>query len=389
MKKIIISLIAGISIVSAAQAATLSSQNANTFQMNETRTLWPVTITASANGEITAQNGINLFMEDDVKMLWDDAQELTATGTAVGNERMGGTVTPAYQNNYKIVHIPVSADFLAGESVTINGLRLRAYRYSFSARYLQMDTTGDLSADVHDVNGVEVQNTYATDFTPPYPPADVSATLSSDSKKVTLNWINPPDYDLIGCSVDRTRIRNGITQQVTLMDSKTDAAYTDTDIQDGDTVTYSVFCGDGANFSDKTEKTVEVKSAPLPPAEQPSGDTSGQSAGQQSDELSRLTDLYSYYKIRYQIKCFPSGIPAAESSSVCLWARIDLAYAQEKLNKSDVNVSLSGRDIELMALRVRYPEARYRDNCVNAQNPANYCSALSKSLDRTHYFIEK
>ncbi len=380
MKKVIIAFILVFGYAGTAFAATIFSENVDTFQMNETRTLLPVTVTAATAGEITAQNGINIFMETEAQMLWDNVTTLTATGTAVTNGRVNANIKPVYKDGYKTMYIPVTADFGANESVTITGMRLRAYHMSFSARYLQMDINGDGVSDAQNVNKIEVQGTYATDATAPYPPTDFSAVLSSDSTKVTLGWVNPPDYDLVGCSVDRTRVRNGNTQQVSLVDNKIDNTYIDTDIQTGDTVTYSVYCTDLRNFSDKVGEMIEVKAATTgqpaqPPAQQP------------TDELSQLSNLFSYYKVRYSIKCMPSGVPALKNDSACLWARIDMVYAQEMLSRNEVSTTISAYDKDLMTKRVQYPEARYQTNCVDVATPASYCPALEKALQRVYYFI--
>jgi hypothetical protein len=85
----------------------------------------------------------------------------------------------------------------------------------------------------------------------------------------------------------------------------------------------------------------------------------------------------------------PSGVAVAENNSACLWARIDLIYAQEKTGEEKVpGLALTERDLELMASRRKWPEMRYEDNCVSADEPAAYCSALGKALDRVSFFLD-
>jgi hypothetical protein len=85
----------------------------------------------------------------------------------------------------------------------------------------------------------------------------------------------------------------------------------------------------------------------------------------------------------------PSGVAVAENNSACLWARIDLVYAQQITGEELVaGVALTDRDLELMALRRQWPEARYEENCTLADTPASYCSALGKALDRISYFLD-
>ena len=209
MKKLISIIILSLLIIPTAFAATLGSQQTNTFEMNQTRDLYPITITAAADGEITSAKGIGIFMDPEAQMLWDNVKTLTLSGTAVTNGRVSATATPVYKNGYKTLYIPVLSDFKSGESLTILGATLRAYHTSFSERYLQLDINGDGISDARDVNKIEVQITYQTDFTAPYPPTDFSATLSSDLKQIAVKWTNSPDFDLNGCSMDRTRIRSG------------------------------------------------------------------------------------------------------------------------------------------------------------------------------------
>lgn len=85
----------------------------------------------------------------------------------------------------------------------------------------------------------------------------------------------------------------------------------------------------------------------------------------------------------------PSGVPAAVNDSACLWARIDLVYTQNTLSEEDVDTELTDWDLELMEKRLKYSEARYVDNCEEAEEPASYCSALGKALNRVHYFIDE
>jgi len=380
MKKIISIVIFCLMFIPLAQAATLFSQNYNSFYQNEVRDIWPITVTAESDGEITALNGINLLIDSsEIQMLWDAVPTLTATGTAVDHQKIAASPTVQYLNSYSVLHIPVLADFTAGESVTFGGVRLRSYHYSFGTRYIGLDITGDYKAEVYDANKMEVTGNALTDQTPPYAPTNFTATLSADLKSITLNWVRPPDYDLIYMILDRKLTRNGITNESNVFDNMNPATYVDTNIQVGDVITYKLYASDSKNYSDKVEQTVEVKAVTPPttppPAVEPPPAT-------EKTELDQLKSLYSYYKVRYAIKCRDI------SSSACLWAKIDLVYTQDLIGKSDIKATLSARDLYLIKLRIQWPEGRYQTNCVEAETPDKTCPALEKSLKRAHYFID-
>jgi hypothetical protein len=384
MKKVIIAFIFVLGYAGAVSAATIGSDDGTTFNKRETKVLPAINIAAETNSDITAEHGIRLFMNWERQVLWDAVDTLSLSGSAVTNGKIPASVKPVYEDNYRTLYIPVTADFASGESVKISGVGLRVYDEWFLTEYIQLDINDDGISDATDINRIQVNDFYATDVTAPYPVTNFKAVLSGDLKSVSLSWQNPPDYDLLGCSLDRTRVRNSLSQQTSLVTDSYTTGYTDTDIQTGDTLTYSVFCSDGRNFSDKVEQVVEVKAATTgQPATQPTEETSGQP----TDEITQLSNLFNYYKIRYSIKCMPSGVPALQNDSACLWARIDMVYAQEKLSRNEVNTTISDYDKQLMSKRVQYSEARYQTNCVGVSTPASYCPALEKALDRIYYFI--
>ena len=164
--------------------------------------------------------------------------------------------------------------------------------------------------------------------------------------------------------------------------------YIDEDIQVGDSIDYKIYAKDKRNDGEYFTLTVNV--TPIgEETEEPAEEPAEEPVVEPTDELDQLASLLNYYKVRYNIKCMRNGIPALQNDSACLWARIDLVYAQEKLGKSDIDTSITDYDITLMSNRLKYPEQRYQTNCVESETPADYCSALGKAIDRIHYFIEK
>ena len=389
MKKFLSIVVLLILLAPVTQAATLFSDQYNTFYQNESKGLWPITVTAEADGEITAKNGINLLVDaKNLKMMWDAVPELTASGTAITQGKVASKPKPEFLNDYAVLNIPVLADFAKGESVTFTGIRMRAYKYAFTRNFIQLDITGDQLADATDVNIITVSEITVLDRTPPYPPTQFSATLSPDLKSISLSWSRSVDFDVFGMNLDRKRVRAGHVQEINLLSKASMSEYVDTDIQLGDIITYSLSGDDNANLGEVVTRTIEVKApAPETPVPPPSTETPP-SEVQPADEseTSLLTRLYSYYKIREEIKC-REGVDPGDSA--CLWAKIDVVYTQEFLNRFDVNIALSARDLELMALRIVWPEKRYQAKCVEATVPDASCPALEKSIKRAHYFIDQ
>jgi hypothetical protein len=169
-------------------------------------------------------------------------------------------------------------------------------------------------------------------------------------------------------------------------------SYVDTDIQVGDILTYKLYSTDNANFSDALVQTVEVKAkmvqpeVPTPPVSPVDQPTPPVQTDAQADEVKKLNSLYGYYKVRQSIKCREGVAPG---DSACLWAKIDLVYAQALLARSDVKIELTARDLGFISTRIVWPEKRYQAECVEAPVADSSCPALQKSIKRAHFFIDQ
>ncbi|MBU0577428.1 hypothetical protein KJ742_06845 [Patescibacteria group bacterium] len=395
MKKFVITLFCTLLIIPTAFAASIVSDYSSTIPQNYYETLAPATITADAEGEITAEYGINILIDVDKYILWNVVDFITASGTAVSEGRVDAEIIPEYLEGYKVLHIPVNSDFAEGEFVTLNGLQLRTYDREISSRFLGLDIDGDFTADVIDINSYKVNTSIRTDNIPPYPIENVEYVINGNLTEIEITWDNPPDYDVTSNYIYRTVTRNGSTGLLeTLYENMLMESVTDEDVQEGDEIFYEIYVKDSRNLSEAYELNVTIEE-PIVDGEEVSGPGQSPAPSEEesaeeplSDEFEALNSLYNYYKVRYSIKCMPSGVPASANDSACLWARIDVLYAQEMLDYDDVDASLSDWDLELMAKRLKYPEARYEDNCEVADEPASYCSALGKALERVHYFID-
>jgi len=389
MKKILLGIVLLVLLAPLAQAATLYSQSGNVFHYNEANGITPIDVGSDKVGEITKANGIRILIGSEHRLLWDRVDQVTVTGKAVSQGYMAETVVPEYSTDYKAVYFPVLKDWPADISANISGLRFRAYTTNVGPHdFLGLDTTGDSVADVYDSYEYSVIGTGGwLDRTAPYPPTDIKSTISLNPAKVALSWKRPPDYDWTGTRVYKTVTHGGlkVVNQDMILDRTTDEAYEDTKVQAGDEVFYEFFSVDASNnLSESVDVVLRLAEQVTPePITPPAPETPTEP--QVSSELSQLTQLFGYYKVRQAIKC-REGVNSGDSG--CLWARIDLIYAQKLLGRSDVSISLTARDLELIALRIVWPESRYQTKCVEATTPDKSCPALEKSIKRAHYFID-
>ncbi|MBU1018136.1 hypothetical protein KKA33_03870 [Patescibacteria group bacterium] len=385
MKKTLISLGIIFFLPANAFAATMLSETMNQLALNQVRTLAPMNITAEADGEITAEHGMNIIIDENNRVLWDAVSLMTATGTAVDNGKIAAEIVPIYDDSYRVLTIPVLADFAAGENVRLVGAKMRAYDRAFGSRFLNLDLNGDLAYETTDLNAYKVTDTdTVTDQTPPYQVQHLTTTLAENLKSITFTWKNPPDWDFVGTTMERVRIRGTQTQDIAVFEKRTFTEYTDTDIQEGDHLTYKIFTHDKRNRSEPVvyEVVVETPAPEEPAEEEPAEEPSIDEHDLTPAEIDSLHYFYTYYKVRQAIKCI-------RDDSQCLWAKINLVYTQEVLGLSEVDVSLSDRDVYLIGIRIKWPEQRFQEKCVEADTPDKTCTALGKSLTRAHYFLER
>lgn len=386
MKRNLIIFISFLLFAPSVMAATIVSEFQTVVDKNETQEMAPVLITSTSDGDITAKSGIRILLVPAEKVLWGDAT-LSITGKAIDNGKVNLNVKPEYSADRKSVFFPVMKDFVAGEWLSIQGLMLRGYDESFNDQTLGLDLNGDFKADVSDINIYRVGNDAKTDLTPPFPVQNAKYTKNANGS-ITLTWNQPPDYDYEGTIIDRTRVKDGSSQIATVYSDYT-TGFTDTSDYTGVTsLSYKLIAKDtGGNQSDPLILTVDL-TAPTKPTV-PTAPTTPTTPTTPATEVQELNKLLSYYNVRYSIKCMPSGVAVAQNDSGCLWARIDLVYAQTITKTVKVaGLILSAQDLSLMKARRQWPEARYQDNCITAEQPAAYCSALGKALDRISYFLD-
>lgn len=393
MKKLSALLFGFMLLVPQTLAATIASDFSSDLDKQHIQSLWPVNIKATADSEITAEHGITIMLNFTDPLIWEN-KVISVSGTAVSNGKIDSKVVAEYSKDYKVLHIPVKADFVSGEQFKVSNLSVRTYDYDTTRRYLELDINGDLVADAVDFNGYRVMDVDDTDNTHPYAIYDVESAINVDGS-VTLSWAQPADYDIQYVRVDKWVTTNGMTSyKPKVFYEQLKNTYTDSALSGVDEVKYNVTAIDYVGFVspdvyvtlDLTAPAVEEEPTEEPIDEEEEVTEDDEEVGETEEE--ELSRLLNYYRVRYSIKCMPSGVPAAENDSNCLWARIDLLYAQEKTGQSLVSTALSDRDVSLMESRRRWPELRYQENCVDAAEPASYCPALGKALNRIAYFLD-
>ncbi len=388
MKKTAIFLLLFLFLVPSALAATIVSEWQTVVFQNDIGEMAPMLITSTSDGDITSEHGIRIMLDPEIMLLLDDA-ELYISGTAKDNGKVDLNVQPEYAPDYKSFYIPVMQDFEAADWLSIQGVKVRSYYEYTNDKFLGLDLDGDGIADVSDINTYRVGQSTKVDYTPPFPVLNADYVRNDDGT-VSFTWDPPIDFDYDATIINRVRIKNGFPMESTVYNDFA-ASFTDTDLKDVTSATYSLVSKDsGGNQGDPVTLVVDpIVLDEEPVVEEPVIEEPIPEPAAPEDEVDELSRLLNYYNVRYSIKCMPSGLAVAENNSACLWARIDLVYAQDRTGDEKVaDLALSTRDLELMETRRKWPEMRYEDNCITAATPAGYCPALGKALDRISYFLD-
>ena len=399
MKNLSLALIISLLVINISYAAMVHTPFSFSMSRYNIENLEYILVTAENDNEITSEFGLNFLLNEDDHLLWNDNEvtvEITNNGVTQSE-----VIVPRYLNNYKVLYIPIKDNLLSGDTIKLIGMQVRTYNWTTSSRYIQIDIDGDLVSDIQDGNGYKVSSDEKNNIDPPYSIIDLQYTINDDNS-ILFTWGNPPDYDYERVTIEKYSTNNSVDSYPIEIKSTTDNSFLDISSYSGDSVTYLFYARDYVSNAsepivvsfDVVDGILSVNTAyedPIPDPE-PTPNPDPEPANEPSDEESEvdeLSRLYNYYKIRYAIKCMPGGVLASEGSSVCLWAKIDLMYAQDITGESSVDISFSDREIDLMSKRVRFSQARYDSNCINiADDPAAYCPALGKALNRVHYFVD-
>jgi len=376
-----------------AYAATVGPNGTTSLpQYSSNEYLSDLEIEADSDGEITAEHGIHILFEPTYHVRWDkDIVTLSASGTAVDNGKVDATIVPEYFHDLGAVYIPIRSDLSAGEAFTLSGLRLRTYEKNIGTKVFDVDITGDKVSDFEAQYSYYVNESYGIkNFVGPYAPTDVDYSIVDG--KAVLTWTNSIDWDLAETRIEKYTGSDDVYTVVSLnyglVNSQNVSTFTDNYYNSDIDTKYVLAPIDDRNAVGDTVELILLSGlSPEPEPEVPVEEPEDEPEDVET-EVEELERLMNYYNIRFSIKCMPSGVAVAENDSACLWARIDLIYAQVLTDSYLRDIALSDRDLELMATRRKWPELRYQDNCVDADEPASYCTSLGKALDRISYFLD-
>lgn len=92
-----------------------------------------------------------------------------------------------------------------------------------------------------------------------------------------------------------------------------------------------------------------------------------------------------YYEIRYKIACRNYDT----SDARCFWNKVEFVHAKEVLGRGDISDHLTSSEIDRITKRVRFLATRYVNFCERSVEPAYFCSALGKLVEKGQYFVNK
>ncbi len=402
IKKLILSMVLAMipALISPAFAVTLVGVDEDTFdQSSNDQAFSQLTITAEKDDEITVENGIVIIIPDGSAIQWDTEKNDKIMVTGVGADKLFTPVVPEFSDDMYRLTIKVKENFKKGDELIINGLVPRTYREEVSERFLQLDINGDGLSDAGNYNRFLVRSNDNSDFIPPHPVKEVKVNYNQDKKQVEFSWKNPTDYDYI-----KTIVSKKIDTADSEIYSNTGERAYDKGYIEGQKVRYEFFTNDKeGNISEKVivqyppeepqsdtkdvEKVVKSEPKEVVKKQNPKPKIVDIEKKIEDKEKAELNRLLNYFKIRYQIKCLRTGMNPLDSN--CLWSKINLVYAQQKLNKKVLKASITTNELRVISKRMRFSESRYKKYCIEANQPAKYCNVLKQSLDRAEFLVDK
>lgn len=90
----------------------------------------------------------------------------------------------------------------------------------------------------------------------------------------------------------------------------------------------------------------------------------------------------NYYQIRYQIACRNYDTTDAR----CFWNKVEFVHAKEILGRDDIADYLTSAELERVTKKIGFLQSRYKTFCQEAEEPAYFCSALGKLVEKGQYF---
>lgn len=255
-------LILSLFMTSVAYAApTVSSGENQSFEENQMAVqLRNITITEDSETASITQGELRITIPDSQAIIFDDERselDFVLFGTAVDNGRMAEQPELTWEDGDKTVVIPVLENFEAGEYVVVSKLFVEGFNESsISSSNLMVSLPGsdDTYTDAYYLNVISDSNTDSQE-----PESPTALELSVNESGVYLEWEDPTDLDVQIIEILRGKNEFPVsgTPYATVGDGE--ETYLDTDVEEGDTVTYILRAYDGRHYSDLTaEYSIEV-----------------------------------------------------------------------------------------------------------------------------------
>ncbi|MBU4419055.1 MAG: hypothetical protein KJ594_04160, partial [Candidatus Omnitrophica bacterium] len=133
---------------------TISSAANQSFVVGQASTaISSITITDSTGGAITALNGLRIRIPSVFGMVWDTTKT-TATISGTASAKVSTVVS--YEGLGQILVLNVTANFLAGEYITVGGLSFTSFTAAASPDYLGLDIYNTGASYIKDNKTIQI-----------------------------------------------------------------------------------------------------------------------------------------------------------------------------------------------------------------------------------------
>lgn len=205
---------------------------------------------ATGTGRITAANGIRIIIPDTLPMTWDSTRtKVTTYDSATDNHKMDVMPAVSFAAKGRVLVVPVRADFVAGEKVSITDLFARTFDVSAKGSgNLGISLDGDNIPDITVDRQIYMRGDAISDSSAP---ASVSGAVATQSgSTVVLTWEDPFDLDVSSIEIFRALNQNVVTGTNPFdRVARGSGTWVDKETKIGDTVRYLLRATDGRNMS--------------------------------------------------------------------------------------------------------------------------------------------
>lgn len=200
MKKYIFSLILSFTLYSSAFALDFYSETSNRYILNDgEKTLSPITIKATWNGEIKKESGLTILIWEDMRIRFNNKILSGITITWNAKDKVDFIeILP----NLTSLAIRLKQDLIIWDEIILGNVWITVFDRAQWKRSFWMDTNGDSVPDFSDSNTIEVVDTdQRTDYISPNEVFSLTGSIDN-SGTVSLSWLNPGDLDFNGVKIE-------------------------------------------------------------------------------------------------------------------------------------------------------------------------------------------